>query len=99
MRELIRTKVFGVAFFCAYSATTTIAWLIEGGNPHIAVGSTYYGFPFTYYESHCFSGGYVVIGLVGNAIFACMIATGCAFAAANLSAKFSSPDFRRRWYL
>jgi hypothetical protein len=99
MKRLIKTKVFGVAFFASYIAAVIAAWSVEGWNPSIGVGSTNYGFPFTYYSSHCFGGGYVVPGLLGNAAFGCLIATGFAFAASNMWTKFSSPEFRTKWYL
>ena len=100
MKKLIKSKVFIGAFLTAYISffivTISVLDLKTSG---IGVGSMDYGFPFVYYSSHCFGGNYSWIGLAGNIFVATILSFIIGLVAAQLWFKFSSPEFRAKWYI
>jgi len=96
----VRSRIFAAAFFVSYFAYFYITiFMLDIQRPGFGVGHVEYGFPFTYYYSHCFGGYYVWFGLVGNSIIASVVSSGIGFAAFAVWAKISSPEFRSKWYL
>jgi hypothetical protein len=65
----------------------------------VGIGSMEYGFPFTYYYSHCFGGYYSSLGLMVNILTAAIASFTIGLIATHLWLKFSSPDFRAKWYI
>ena len=97
MKQLLRTRVFAAAFFLLYAAY--FALTLDVQRPGFGVGHVEYGFPFTYYYSHCFGGHYLWLGLIGNAAFAGTLSIAFGLWAAHLARKLSTPEFRAKWYL
>lgn len=98
MKRLIKHKVFIGAFLTAYFSffliTISILDLKKSG---FGVGSVDYGFPFTYYYSTCFGGGYSWIGLAGNIFTAAIFSFVIGLVAAHFWLKLSAPEFRAKW--
>lgn len=63
MKNLFKNKVFIDAFLTAYFLFFFITvFILDLKKDGFGVGSIEYGFPFTYYYSHCFGG--IIRGLV-----------------------------------
>jgi len=100
MKNLVKSRIFIGAFLVSYFAFFILTiFVFEIKKSGIGVGSMDYGFPFTYFQSHCFGGNYDLQGLIGNVIFAGILSCFIAFGISNLKEKFSSPEFRAKWYL
>jgi hypothetical protein len=75
--------------------------------PFGGVGSSFDGFPFTYYFSTCFGGGYYYSGLVSNILFAGLVSFFIGLFLSFIWARFvtptlikvSSPEFQAKWHL
>lgn len=108
MKNLIKTKIFISTFLVLYFSffVLTIS-ILEIKSSGIGVGSMDYGFPFTYYSSHCFGGNYDWTGLIGNILFAAVLSFGIgifvSFSWSNSLIPFwlkvSSPEFRAKWHI
>ena len=100
MKNLIKHKVFIAAFLMAYFLffviTIYVLNLKTGG---IGAGSIDYGFPFIYYSSNCYGGSYLWSGLIGNILVAAIISFVTGLVSTHFRIKFSSPEFRAKWYL
>ena len=100
MKSLIKTRTFIGAFLLAYFLFFAFTILIlDLKSDGIGIGHLEYGFPFTYYYSHCFGGYYIWSGLAGNILFAAVFGLSVGLAASHLRLKFSSPEFRAKWHL
>ena len=98
MKILIKSKVFIATFLLSYFAFFVITmWLFAFQSSILT--RTNYGFPFTYYYEHCFGGGYDLIGLTANIIFAFILSAIIGFISSHFWTKFSSPEFLAKWYL
>lgn len=96
--ELIRSRVFISSFIIAYFSYFLITlWILNISRPGIGEGFQDYGFPFTYYASTCFGGSYIYSGLLGNILFAALIAAIVGVFIAYVSKTVSSEDFRKYW--
>lgn len=108
MKNLLKSKIFIGAFLLTYFLffVTTI-YLLEIKTSGIGEGWWNYGFPFTYYFSTCWSGGYVWSGLFGNIFVAVIL----GFVGGIISVycwqnlllpflqKISSKEFRTKWHI
>ena len=100
MIGLIRSRIFAAAFFVSYFLFFYVTiFVLEIQGPGFGVGHTEYGFPLTYYYSHCFGGYYIWSGLIGNAIFASLMSAVIALACSRVWIQLWSPQFRAKWYL
>ena|SRR5687767_14698840 len=103
MKNLIKHKVFITAFLLTYFLffvlTINLATAEISAGGAISAGVSNYGFPFTYYTSHCFGGGYSFSGLIGNIFVAAIVSSVAGLAAAHFWIKSSSAEFRAKWYL
>jgi len=100
MKRLIKHKVFISAFLTAYFLFFVLTiFIFDLKKSGIGVGSMEYGFPFSYYYSHCFGGYYSWSGLMGNILTATILSTIIGLAAAHFWIKFSSPEFRAKWHI
>ena len=105
MSKLFKSKMFISTFLLTYFLFFSLTAFVPFAG--IGVGHTQYGFPFTYFYSHCWGGGYLWSGLIGN----CFVAVGFGVIAGLVSTylwlnwltpiwqKISSPEFRTKWYL
>lgn len=66
MKNLINSKIFIATFLITHFVFSFFTITLESGFGTVSE----YGFPYTYYYSTCFGGGYSWMGLVGNIIFA-----------------------------
>jgi len=99
MKRLIKHKVFIGAFLTAYFLFFVITvFILDLKKDGFGVGSVEYGFPFAYYYSHCFGGYYSGLGLMGNILTAAIFSIVVGLVATHLWLKFSSPEFRAKWY-
>lgn len=108
MKEILKSKMFIGVFLLTYFSfffLTIYVWEIKSSG--FGAGWWNYGFPFTYYGSHCFGGYYLWSGLLGNILFAGILS---AFGGAVLTylwgvhligfyEKVTSDEFRAKWYL
>lgn len=100
MKNLIKSRTFIISFLISYFAFFILTiFVFDIKSSGIGVGSMNYGFPLTYFQSHCFGGTYSWLGLIGNVIFAGVLSFFIGFAAAHLNVKFSLPEFRAKWHL
>jgi len=100
MKELIRSRVFIDAFLITYASFFLVTHgILDISGPGVGVGTVNYGFPFTYYVSHCFGGTYISSGLLGNILFAAILGTIIGVFCAYVWKTLSSEDFRKRWNL
>ena len=100
MKNLVKSRIFIVSFLISYFAFFILTILVfDIKSSGIGVGSMNYGFPFIYFQSHCFGGNYNWLGLMGNIFFAGILSFIIAFGVSNLKEKLSSPEFRAKWYL
>jgi hypothetical protein len=100
MKKLIRHKVFIGAFLSSYFLffVLTIS-VFDVKSDGLGVGHTEHGFPFTYYYSNCFGGGYLWFGLIGNILFAMVLSIVVGLVSSHFWQKLSSPEFRAKWYI
>lgn len=105
---LLRSKVFITGFLAAYTTFFVLTLFIYPSNGRgFGVGTVYYGYPFTYYFSTCFSGGYLYTGLFGNILFAAVISLLMGMFATLIADRLVKPacrfvaseEFHRKWYL
>lgn len=100
MKSLIWSRIFAVSYFFSYTAFLTLTMyfydFVEDG---IGAGHSIHGFPFGYYYSHCFGGNYLWVGFLGNLTVAALISLFIGLLVSQLYRKFSSPEFRTKWYL
>lgn len=103
MKNLIKHKVFISTFLLTYflffALTINLATPEITAGGAITAGVSNYGFPFTFYTSHCFGGNHFLPGLIGNIMFAAVFSFVGGIVAALFWIKFSSPEFRKKWYL
>lgn len=108
MKNLIKSKIFIGTFLLTYFLFFIVTvFILDLKIDGFGVGHIAYGFPFTYYYSHCFGGDYIWSGLLENIFVAMVISFITAlivpYLGLNISsairAKLSSPEFRARWYL
>jgi len=100
MKKLIKHRVFIGAFLTAYFLFfVTTVFVLDLKKSGVGVGSMEYGFPFAYYYSHCFSGYYSWLGLMGNIFTAGILSFVIGLAVAHFWRKFSSPEFRAKWHI
>ena len=100
MKRLVKTKIFAFAFFATYFTFFFVTvFLLDIKRDGFGEGSLEFGFPFAYYHSTCFGGGYFWTGLAGNMIVAAVLSCGAGLAAACAWSRISSPEFRAKWYL
>ncbi len=104
MKRLIKHKVFIGAFLTAYfllSVTFAIMTIsiFDLRKSGITLGVMEYGFPFTYYTTHCFGSYYSWLGLAGNILTAAFFSFMIALVVTRFRLKFSSPDFRAKWHI
>lgn len=100
MINLVKNRIFIISFLISYFAFFILTiFVFDIKRSGFGVGSMDYGFPFTYFQSHCFGGNYDWLGLIGNVIFAGLLSFFIAFGVANVREKLSSPEFRAKWYL
>lgn len=108
MKKILKSKLFiGSFLFIYFSFFFLTIYILEIKSSGFSVGSWDYGFPFIYYHSHCFGGGYHWSGLLGNILFAGILggAVGVIFTSFWLNQlipfvqKIRSEEFRSKWYL
>lgn len=100
MKKLIKQKTFIGAFLISYFSFFVITiFVLDLKKDGIGIGSTDYGFPFIYYSSHCFGGGYSWIGLAGNILTAAIFSFVIGLTSTHYWLKFSSPEFRAKWHI
>jgi hypothetical protein len=110
MKNLIRQRVFIGAFLASYFLVSVISVSIAGVprmGGGIILGHKSYGFPFTYYYSHCFGSYYLWLGLAGNILVAAVFSVVAGLIAAHFwnswllpfRRTISSPEFRAKWYI
>lgn len=100
MKKLIKSKIFIITFLIAYFSFFIVTiFLLEIKREGFGVGHLEYGFPFTYYYSHCWGGYYLWLGLIGNILFAFILSSISGLISSHFWLKFSSPEFRQKWYL
>ena len=100
MKKLIRSKIFTSGFFLSYFSFFVVTiFILDLKKDGVGVEHYEHGFPFAYYYSHCFGGYYLWVGLVGNMLLAAAISAVVGLAISQLWSKFSSPEFRSKWYL
>lgn len=98
MKRIIKHKTFIGAFLTAYFIFFLITIpVLNLKNDGFGVGSVEYGFPFTYYYSHCFGGYYSWFGLMGNIFTAAIFSVVTGLVVTRFWLKFSSPEFRAKW--
>ena len=99
MAHVIRHKVFIYSFLATYFLFFIVTiYVFEIKAAGVAM-SLEYGFPFTYYLSHCFGGTYLYSGLLGNVFFALTLATAvamvCSYSWLKLLPKIGTAVFHR----
>lgn len=100
MKNLIKSKVFIATFLLTYLSFFVVTmWLFEITRDGFGVGHAEYGYPFGYYYSSCFGGYYLWSGLIGNILFAFVLSFAVGIISSHYWLKFSSPEFRQKWYL
>ena len=100
MKNLIRHKVFIVSFLMAYFLFFVVTvFALDLKKQGVGVGHLEYGFPFTYYYSHCFGGYYLWLGLIGNILVAGIFSFVIGLVSTHFWLKFSSPEFRSKWHI
>lgn len=100
MKTLIKSKVFIAAFLLAYiSFFVVTVFILDIKRDGIGVGYLEYGYPFAYYVSTCFSSYYSWLGLFGNILAAFGLSFIIGLISSHFWLKFSSPEFRAKWYL
>lgn len=106
MRNLIKHRVFISTFLFVYvSFFFSTIYVFEIKNAGIGVGNWEYGFPFIYYNSHCFGGSYIYEGLIGNILFAIILSfllgLISSYVLQNLLLQFysklTSKEFLNKW--
>jgi len=104
MKQLIKHRVFIGAFLTVYfllsvvfliMTTSIFNWQKTG----ITLGVMEYGFPFTYYTTHCFGSDYSWLGLAGNILTAAFFSFMVGLVITLFWLKFSSPEFRAKWHI
>ncbi|HEY8561724.1 MAG TPA: hypothetical protein VIL74_15215 [Pyrinomonadaceae bacterium] len=106
MKRILKSKLFIGTFLLIYFSffiLTIYVWEIKTGGAF--AGSSNYGFPFTYYRSHCFGGSYNGVGMIGNILFAGIlgVAGGVIFTflwrnhLIPFYEKAASEEFRAKW--
>ncbi len=105
MSKFVKNRMFITVFLAAYFLFFSLTAFVPYAG--IGVGHIQYGFPFTYYYSHCYGGYYLWSGLIGN----CLAGAGFSLIAGLFSTylwlswlmplweEVSSPEFRAKWYL
>ena len=100
MKSYIKSKafisIFLVTYFLFFVVTISILDLKTEG---VGIGHLEYGFPFTYYYSHCFGGYYLWFGLIGNILAAATFSIVIGLVSTHFWLKFSSPKFRSKWFV
>lgn len=100
MENLVKSRIFIVSFLILYFAFFILTiFVFDIKKDGFGIGFIDYGFPLTYFQSNCFGGNYVWVGLLGNVIFAGFLSFFIAFGVSNLKEKLSLPEFRAKWYL
>ena len=107
MKKRIPTRIFAAAFFLSYFLFFVITiFVLDIKRDGFGIGHIEYSYPFTYYYSHCFGGYFVWTGLIGNCVLAAILSFGAGLIASRLHSsaahfwsKFSTPEFRAKWYL
>ena len=108
MKSLLKSKIFIAAFLLTYFLFFVLTiYVLEVKTAGFGAGSWEYGFPFTYYYSNCYGGGYVWSGLFGNifvaGIFGVVSGIVSTFFWRNhllpFLQKISSEEFRKKWYI
>lgn len=104
MKKLIKQMAFIKAFLTAYFllsgvfAVMTIS-IFDLRKSGFTLGVMEYGFPFTYYTTHCFGANYSWSGLAGNILVAGIFSFGIGLAVSYFRLKFSSPKLRGKWHI
>jgi hypothetical protein len=108
VRDLIKNKVFIGMFLLSYYLFFVITiFILDLKNEGVGAGHLEYGFPFTYYYSHCFGGYYLWFGLVGNILSATALGIIIGLVSTHFWLNWllpfrqmvSSREFRSKWYL
>ena len=108
MKDLIKHKVFIGMFLLSYFLFFFMTiYVLDIKRNGLGGGHIEYGFPFSYYYSHCFGGHYIYQGFLGNLFIASLLATFIGLISSflinrilpQIIAKVSSPEFRSKWYL
>ncbi len=100
MNNLIKHKVFISTFLPAYFLFFAITiFILDLKSEGVGVGHLEYGFPFTYYYSHCFGGYYLWFGLIGNILVAAIFSIVIGLVSTHFWLKFSSQEFRSKWFV
>ena len=106
--EIARKPIFIEVFVAVYFGFFILTMgILNVRRPGFAVGSTEYGFPFTYYQSHCFGGEYVYSGLLLNVMTALVLAAAVslfvnAYWFLGIKPKLETLDLdelRRKWFI
>jgi len=70
-RSIIASRVFIVSALTVYILFFVVTMmLIDTSGPGGGIGSVSFGYPYSYYFSHCFGASYDTIGLIKNSLFA-----------------------------
>jgi len=100
MKILLKSKIFIGAFLLIYSSFFALTiFVLELKIDGLGIGHKIYGFPFGYYYSSCFGGDYLWEGLLANILFAAGLGFAGGLTVSYFWMKFSSPEFRAKWYL
>jgi len=100
MKNLIKQKVFIAAFLVTYFLFFGLTvFILDLKKQGFGVGHLEYGFPFTYYYSHCFGGYYLWFGLIGNILAAATFSIVIGLVSTHFWLRFSSPEFRSKWHI
>jgi len=106
--SLIRKRIFIVTLLAGYFAYFVLTMAIfDISRPGFGVGTVHYGYPFTYFTSHCFGGNYDIGGLMLNILFALFVSAVISLFVSftwlvTLKPKLEGFDidaFRRKWHL
>jgi len=108
MKNILQSKIFIGAFLLTYFSFFVVTILVlDIKSEGVVAGWWYYGFPFTYYFSTCWSGGYVWSGLLGNIFVALILSFAVGIISVHvwrdhlipLRQKVTSEEFRAKWYI
>lgn len=98
MKKLVKSRAFISGFLLSYFLFFFLTvYVLDIKTSGFGVGSMNYGFPFTYYHSHCFGGSYSWNGLFGNILFAAIVSFAVGLISSYSWRKLSSPQFQTKW--
>ncbi len=100
MKNLIKHNLFIGSFLTTYFLFFIVTiFILDLKSEGFGIGHLEYGFPFTYYYSHCFGGYYLWFGLIGNILTAAIFSSVIGLVCTHYWLKFSSPEFRAKWFV